>query len=193
MDPSLIRTSRFLSLILRHDPGRVGLTLGEGGWVGVDNLIAASRRAGVAMDRAVLERVVAENDKRRFALTPDGSHVRANQGHSVPVDLGLTAIEPPETLYHGTPTRFVPSILSVGIVAGRRVHVHLSADEQTAEAVGRRHGIPIVVRIASGRMHRAGHAFFLSENGVWLTESVPVPYLRVPGTVEPVGFSAGDL
>ena len=170
---ALVRISRFLSLVLRHDPGRVGLTLSEDGWVDVNDLIAAANRVGVNLDREMLERVVTENDKQRFALSPDGSRVRANQGHSVPVDLGLAPVTPPETLYHGTAAGAVPSILARGINAGSRVHVHLSADERTAEAVGRRHGRPVVLRVAAGRMHRAGHAFLLSANGVWLTASVP--------------------
>ncbi|HEX8299212.1 MAG TPA: RNA 2'-phosphotransferase [Rubricoccaceae bacterium] len=180
MAPSLVRVSRFLSLVLRHDPGRVGLTLDEGGWVSVDDLVAASRQTGVPLDRATLEEVVAENDKRRFALSADGARIRANQGHSVPVDLGLEPLEPPATLYHGTAARAVPSILERGIHAGQRVYVHLSADEQTAEAVGRRHGQPVVLHVAAGRMHREGHPFFRSENGVWLTAAVPARYLACP-------------
>ncbi|HEX8384643.1 MAG TPA: RNA 2'-phosphotransferase [Rubricoccaceae bacterium] len=181
MDRSLVRVSRFLSLVLRHDPGRVGLTLSPDGWAEVEDLVAAANRAGVPLDRATLDRVVAENDKQRFALSPDGGRVRANQGHSVPVDLGLAPLEPPEVLYHGTAARSVPSILAGGIHAGRRVHVHLSADERTAEAVGRRHGRPVVLRVAAGAMHRDGHTFHRSENGVWLTAAVPPAYVGVVG------------
>ena len=137
MDSSLTRTSRFLSLVLRHDPGRVGLALSAGGWVDVDDLIAAARRAGHAVDRELLERVVAENDKRRFALSADGARIQANQGHSVPVDLGLAPLVPPEVLYHGTSVRSVPSILERGIDAGLRVHVHLSADGRSGRTPAR--------------------------------------------------------
>ncbi len=181
MESSLVRASRFLSPVLRHDPGRFGLSLGEGGWVGVDDLLAASRRAGIPLDRATLNRVVAGNDKRRFALGPGGTCIRASRGHSVPVDLWLALLEPPEVLYHGTAACAVLSIMGHGIQAGKRVHVHLSSDEQTAEAVGRGHGRPVVLRVMSGRMYRAGHAFYQSANGVWLTETVPASYIQSQG------------
>jgi len=180
MDPSLVRISKFLSLVLRHDPGRIGIALDEAGWVGVDELIEAARRAGVEIDRAVLERVVAENDKRRFALSPDGGRIRASQGHSVAVDLGLRPQAPPAELFHGTAARFVESIRCEGLRAGKRTHVHLSADEATARKVGQRHGSPVVLRIAAGRMHQAGHEFVRSENGVWLTAAIPVEYVAFP-------------
>ena len=173
-----VRTSKFLSLVLRHDPGKVGLTLDPAGWVEVDALIAAAARGGVEIDRETLARVVAENDKQRFALSPDGRRIRASQGHSVEVDLGLEPRTPPERLYHGTASRFVDSIRASGLHAARRTHVHLSADEETARRVGARHGHPVVLPVAAGRMHRDGRLFFRSENGVWLTDAVPVEYIE---------------
>ena len=180
MDSALVRLSKFLSLVLRHAPERAGVTLDAAGWVDVDALVAGARRAGVALDRAALERVVRENDKQRFALSPDGRRVRASQGHSLTVDLGLAPEPPPDTLYHGTATRNVDAIRREGLRPGRRTHVHLSTDATTAAAVGQRHGRPVVLRVAAGAMHRAGHAFVRSANGVWLTGAVPPRYLAYP-------------
>jgi len=178
---TLVRLSKFLSLVLRHDPGRIGLTLDPAGWAEVDELIAAAARSGVEIDRETLARVVAENDKQRFALSPDGNRIRANQGHSVEVDLGLEPRTPPELLYHGTASRFVDSIRGSGLHAAGRMHVHLSPDEETARRVGQRHGAPVVLTIAAGRMHRDGRPFFLSANGVWLTNAVPAEYIVFEG------------
>jgi putative RNA 2'-phosphotransferase len=179
-DRSSTRVSRFLSRILRHAPHEAGLTLDEQGWVAVDDLLAACARAGVALDRAALARVVAENDKQRFAFSADGSRIRASQGHSVPVRLGLPPAQPPDILYHGTATRFVESIRREGLRAGSRTHVHLSADAETAVRVGARHGRPVVLRVDAGRMHAGGHEFTHSANGVWLTDSVPPGYIHFP-------------
>lgn len=180
MDRSLVSASKFLSLVLRHDPASIGITLDAAGWVDVDVLLAAMERAGKPLDRATLERVVAENDKRRFAFSEDGARIRASQGHSVAVELGLAPVEPPEELFHGTATRFVESIRAQGLRPGSRTHVHLSADEATARAVGTRHGKPAILRVASGAMHRDGHPFVRSENGVWLAREVPVRYITFP-------------
>lgn len=180
MDRALVRTSRFLSKVLRHAPESVGLRLDDAGWVDVAELLAAAARAGVPLDRPTLQRVVAENDKQRFALSADGVRIRASQGHSVPVELGLAPVAPPDVLFHGTADRNLESIRAQGLVPGRRTHVHLSADEATAVNVGRRHGRPVVLRIASGEMHRAGHAFFRSDNGVWLTDAVPPGHIVFP-------------
>lgn len=180
MDPSLVRASKFLSLVLRHRPEHIGITLDRAGWVAVDELLAAARRSGFALDRATLERVVAENDKRRFAFSPDGARIRASQGHSVDVDLGLAAQAPPEVLFHGTATRFLDSIRREGLRPGSRTHVHLSPDEDTARAVGRRHGSPVVLRVAAGDMHRDGLPLVRTDNGVWLAREVPVRYLALP-------------
>lgn len=180
MDARLVRTSKFLSKVLRHAPESVGLRLDDAGWVDVDDLLAAAVRAGVPLDRPTLQRVVAENGKQRFALSADGVRIRASQGHSVPVELGLAPVVPPDVLFHGTADRNLESIRAQGLVPGRRTHVHLSADEATAVNVGRRHGRPVVLRIQSGEMHRAGHPFFRSENGVWLTASVPPAHIHFP-------------
>ena len=180
MDPSLVRASKFLSLVLRHRPEHIGITLDPAGWVSVDELLAAARRSGFPLDRATLERVVAGNDKRRFAFSDDGARIRASQGHSVGVDLGLAAQAPPEVLFHGTATRFLDSIRREGLRPGSRTHVHLSADEATAHTVGRRHGSPVVLRVNAGDMHRDGHELVLAENGVWLAREVPARYLAFP-------------
>ncbi len=177
MDPTLVRASKFLSLVLRHRPEHVGITLDSAGWVAVDELLAAAQRTGFPLDRATLDRVVAENDKRRFAFSADRARIRASQGHSVGVDLGLEAQAPPDVLFHGTAARFLESIRSEGLKPGSRTHVHLSADEETARTVGRRHGSPVVLRVDAGAMHRDGHQFLCSENGVWLARAVPAVYL----------------
>lgn len=180
MDAGLVRTSSFLSKVLRHAPESVGLRLDEAGWVDVDDLLAAAARVGVPLDRPTLERVVAENDKKRFALSDDGLRIRASQGHSVAVELGLSPQEPPEVLFHGTADRNLDAIRAQGLIPGRRTHVHLSADEATAVNVGRRHGRPVVLRVQSGEMHRAGRPFFRSDNGVWLTAAVPPEHIHFP-------------
>lgn len=181
MDPKLVRLSKFLSLVLRHDPGTLGITLDSNGWVAVDELLSAAARAGKTITREQLDEVVATNDKKRFAFSPDGTRIRASQGHSVEVDLGLDPVEPPERLFHGTATRSVESIRAEGLVRQSRQHVHLSPDEETATRVGQRHGKPVVLIVRSGQMHRDGHAFYRSDNGVWLTASVPPEYLEIPG------------
>jgi putative RNA 2'-phosphotransferase len=177
MDPALVKTSKFLSLVLRHRPERIGLELTEDGWAKVSELLHLMTAAGHPLTRETLLRVVAENDKQRFAMSEDGSRIRASQGHSVEIDLALPPTDPPELLYHGTADRFVDSILEHGLLRGSRNHVHLSLDIETATRVGQRHGKPIVLTIAARSMQRAGHVFFLSENGVWLTEHVPCEYL----------------
>lgn len=178
MPRDLVRLSKFLSLVLRHRPERIGLTLDPGGWADVDELLHRARAARVDLTRAKLERVVRENDKQRFALSDDGARIRARQGHSIDVDLGLSPVEPPELLYHGTARRNVDSIRAEGLARKRRHHVHLSPDAVTAERVGRRHGQPVILTVEAGRMHADGHAFYLTGNGVWLTDTVPPEYLR---------------
>jgi putative RNA 2'-phosphotransferase len=173
----LVKTSKFLSLVLRHQPEKIGLKLDEAGWTPVDELLSRCRDHGVIITRDELREVVANNDKKRFSFNDDGLLIRANQGHSVEVDLGYEPALPPGILYHGTAERFLASIREQGLIKGRRHHVHLSADLETAEKVGRRHGKPVVIRVAAGRMHQDGIVFYLSANGVWLTEHIPVPYL----------------
>lgn len=178
MKDALVATSKFLSLVLRHRPDVIGITLDGEGWVSVEDLLAACAQHGRAISREQLDAVVRTNDKQRFAFSADGSRIRANQGHSVSVDLGLVPVEPPTLLYHGTVAPFLDSIRQDGLTKGKRHHVHLSVDAQTATKVGQRRGTPIVLVIESGRMFRDGHEFFLSENGVWLTDAVPPAYIR---------------
>jgi putative RNA 2'-phosphotransferase len=180
MDAQLISLSKFVSLVLRHQPQKYGLALDEHGWAQIDDLIAAAERAGVPLTRALLQQVVAQNDKQRFAISDDGRAIRARQGHSVSIDLGLVSHEPPPQLYHGTAERFLASIRDQGLLRRSRQHVHLSPDASTALKVGQRHGKPIVLTIQSGAMHADGFLFYLSENGVWLVDSVPVAYLVFP-------------
>ena len=177
------RVSKLLSLVLRHDPGRVGIELDAGGWALVERLLAALAEHGVRMTRADLQRLVRESDKQRFSLDTDRDRIRANQGHSVEVDLDLRPQAPPVRLFHGTPERNVATILRDGIARRGRHAVHLSADVDTATRVGARRGRPVVLEVDAAGMHRDGHVFTRSANGVWLTESVPAGYVRI---LEPV-------
>jgi len=175
-----IRTSKFLSLILRHEPERVGLTLGEAGWVGVDELLQAVNRHGLALTLDQLQHVVATSDKQRFALSEDGQRIRANQGHSVEVDLQYAPQTPPEILYHGTATRFLDGIRKNGLQRMQRHDVHLSAETKVTFQVGGRHGKPVLLTIRAGDMHRAGFVFRCSANGVWLVDHVPSQFIDFP-------------
>ncbi len=178
------QASKFLSLLLRHEPERIGIELDEAGWTDVDALLDALHAHGVDLTRAELDEIVRSSDKQRFALSPDGTRIRANQGHSVQVELGLPTLAPPEMLYHGTVDAALPGIRAQGLVKGQRHHVHLSADIETAKKVGGRRGKPIVLAIKAGEMHRAGHAFYRSENGVWLVDHVPVSFIELDDTVQ---------
>ena len=173
-----VRTSKFLSLHLRHQPQRLGLVLEPGGWVAVDDLLQAVARHGVRISRAELDEVVANSDKQRFSFDPSGRRIRANQGHSVAVDLELEPVEPPAVLYHGTGERSVPSIERDGLRKMRRQHVHLSPDVATAQRVGSRHGRPVVFEVDAAALHAAGCPFYRAVNGVWLVDAVPPRYLR---------------
>lgn len=174
----VVRTSKFLSLHLRHRPDRLGLVLEPGGWVRVDDLLAAAARVGFPITRAALADVVERNDKQRFSFDPSGTRIRANQGHSAPVDLQLEPAEPPAVLYHGTGAGAAASIERTGLRKMRRHHVHLSSDVPTARRVGARHGRPVVFAVEAAAMRAAGHVFFRSANGVWLVDAVPPTYLR---------------
>lgn len=171
------RISKFLSLILRHQPQKINLTLDEYGWTKVDELIQKSNDFGVKFSREELDEVVATNNKKRFSFNEDGTQIRANQGHSIKINLGYKAVEPPKTLFHGTATRFLEDIKKEGLKKMKRHHVHLSADQVTATSVGKRHGKLALLTIQSKAMHDAGYEFFVSENGVWLTDSVPVEFI----------------
>lgn len=178
MDKRHIEISKFLSYVLRHAPHSIGLTLDREGWVTLDALIASAGVAGRYLDAAVIHAVVAENDKQRFALSDDGRCIRAVQGHSTPaVDIRYVPVTPPDVLYHGTATRFLASIREEGLRPGRRHHVHLSPDIDTALTVGRRHGKPAVLRINALQMHQQGHVFFRADNGVWLSDPIPVCFM----------------
>jgi len=181
MDDRAVRISKFLSLVLRHQPEKIGLSLDQAGWASATRLIEAARLRGFDFTLEELQNVVSGNDKKRFSLSEDGLLIRANQGHSVKVELGYAPTAPPEILYHGTAERFLTSIKQQGLIKGKRHHVHLSADVDTATKVGRRHGKTVVLRIEAGLMHRDGFVFYLSANGVWLTEHAPIQYLS--GTV----------
>ncbi|MEM7327884.1 MAG: RNA 2'-phosphotransferase [Pseudomonadota bacterium] len=169
--------SKRLSYVLRHAPEQVGLTLGDGGWVLIDDLLSGFQRKGWAMNRAELEQVVKTNDKKRFTVSADGLRIRAAQGHSVKIKSDLETIAPPAVLYHGTAKRHLDSILREGLRPMSRQHVHLSLDVATAEKVGQRHGTPIVLCVASGKMAAADFEFFCADNGVWLTDEVPAEFL----------------
>ncbi|MEU6545636.1 RNA 2'-phosphotransferase [Streptomyces sp. NPDC046859] len=173
-----VKVSKYLSKHLRHQPQRIGLTLDEGGWVEIDTLIAAARAHGFPFTREELDHVVAANDKKRFAV--DGTRIRASQGHSVEVDLGLPAATPPPYLYHGTVAAHLDAIRAEGLRPMNRHDVHLSPDRDTATRVGARRGRPVVLSVDTGAMHRDGHVFHVSANGVWLTKAVPPEYLRFP-------------
>lgn len=178
MSGSSVKISKFLSLALRHQPARIGLVLDSAGWVGVSELLAACCQNGVNLSLERLKEVVRDNDKQRFSFSPDGLWIRANQGHSVEVNLGYTPTPPPNLLYHGTAERFLASIMEHGLIAGRRHHVHLSLEKETARAVGRRYGKPVVLEVASAEMSAAGYQFYVSDNGVWLADCVPAKYLQ---------------
>jgi putative RNA 2'-phosphotransferase len=169
--------SKRLNYVLRHRPDSVELELGDGGWVRVDDLLAALAINGEAVSQPVLERVVAENDKQRFEFSEDGLRIRARQGHSAEVDLGYQPATPPDALYHGTATHHLDSILQQGLVKGRRHHVHMSTNKETMIAVAIRHGKPVLLSIDAKRMHADGHEFFVTGNHVWLTDHVPPEYL----------------
>lgn len=181
MQNRTVKISKFLSLVLRHKPEEIGITLDAAGWVPVAELLNACHTRGFSIRREELEEVVSSNDKQRFAFSEDGLLIRASQGHSVAVQLEYQPLVPPPTLYHGTATRFVDSIKEQGLVKGKRHHVHLSSDEATAVKVGARHGKAVVLLIESLHMHKDGFLFYQSENGVWLTQQVPAAYIKFPG------------
>jgi putative RNA 2'-phosphotransferase len=169
-----IKISKFLSLVLRHQPETIGIDLDENGWTDVEELIKKSNNAGVQFNPEILKHVVDTNSKKRFSFNETFDKIRASQGHSVEVDLGYTATTPPEILYHGTAIKSVDSILISGLKKRDRHHVHLSSDIETAAKVGQRHGKAFVFEVFAGRMRHDKFEFYLSENGVWLTDNVPV-------------------
>lgn len=169
--------SKFLSYVLRHQPDAIGITLDSQGWVAIVDLLVAGATNGNHITREELDFVVRNNNKQRFAISDDGTRIRASQGHSTEVDLGYASSVPPPVLYHGTAVRNLPSIRTSGLLKGNRHHVHLSLDDATAAQVGGRHGRPVVLIVRAGAMSAVGYEFFLSANGVWLTEHVPTEFI----------------
>ncbi|WP_298208706.1 RNA 2'-phosphotransferase [Acidovorax sp.] len=178
---SLVTASKFLSLVLRHKPQTIGLTLDPAGWADVNELLLKAAQHKRPLPLELLQTVVETSDKKRFAFSSDGSKIRANQGHSIDVELGLPAANPPAVLYHGTAQRFLDSILAQGLTKQQRHHVHLTEDQATAVAVGSRYGHPVLLAIDARCMAEDGRVFFLAANGVWLTEQVPSSYVSVLG------------
>jgi putative RNA 2'-phosphotransferase len=176
------RTSKFLSLVLRHEPETAGITLDSAGWAEVDALLKGCAKAGRTITRVQLDHVVATNSKKRFEFSSGGTRIRASQGHSVDVDLAYEAKVPPDILYHGTATRFLAAIRAEGLRKIARHHVHLSAETAVTTQVGARHGKPALLTIRAGEMQRAGWQFFQSTNGVWLVDAVPSQFIEFPET-----------
>ena len=170
-----------MSLILRHSPETIGLRLDNEGWADIEELISSANAKGHDFSRELLLEVVATSDNQRFAINDNGTKSRANQGHSIPVELKLEPQVPPSHLFHGTATRFEASIRKDGLLRGTRQYVHLSSSAEVAATVGARHGRPLVLSILAEQMHHDGIAFYFSENGVWLTVSVPVKYIKFEG------------
>lgn len=177
-EKDLKKVSKSLSYVLRHRPDTVGLELGNGGWVGVDELVSAFQTAGKRMSHELLEVVVANNDKQRFEYSEDRLQIRARQGHSTEVDLGYQPATPPDVLYHGTATKNLESIQQKGLIKGRRHHVHMSTNKETMLDVARRHGKPVLLAIDAKQMLADGHEFFVTGNKVWLTDHVPPEYVE---------------
>lgn len=178
MDKNLVKYSKRISKALRHKPESLGLVLDEHGWADVDQLIKSLSNNG-AFSMETLETIVRENDKKRFSFNEDKTKIRANQGHTILVDVELEQKEPPEILYHGTGEQYKEVIANEGIKSMNRLYVHLSANIETAVRVGKRHGKPYVFTVRSGQMYRDGYYFLLSVNGVWLTDKVPPQYLEM--------------
>ena len=179
MSKLLNDTSKFLSFVLRHEPQAIGITLDSEGWADISALIDGANKSGKSMDRDLLQQVVETSDKKRFSISEDGLRIRAAQGHSTnSVAISYPEKVPPKFLYHGTATRFLESIQQGGLKPQERQHVHLSEDEHTAIAVGQRYGKPAVLKIEALQMYRQGSKFLQAENGVWLTESVPTPFIN---------------
>lgn len=171
------RISKFLSLLLRHQPDKLNIQLDAQGWTDVDELLRKINLEAFSLDRHTLERVVSENDKQRFAFNPDHTKIRASQGHSIEIELDYAPTDPPEVLYHGTTSAVLDQIKKEGLKKRKRHHVHLSQNRETALNVGKRHGLPVILTIQAGSMHRVGHVFYCSANGVWLTESVAPEFI----------------
>lgn len=177
-EKQLKRVSKLMSLILRHKPETINAELDVNGWLSIDELVNGINKKGIRLDKIGLKKVVELNDKKRFIISPDELLIRANQGHSIHVDLELKALEPPKILYHGTVEKFLQTIEKEGLSRMNRQHVHLSADRETAVKVGSRRGNPIILVVKAEEMHKDGITFYQSENGVWLTDSVGAKYIE---------------
>ncbi len=177
-NPRLVKISKYLSKHLRHQPEQIGLVLGVGGWVSVEELLSACEKHSFPITRLELDEVVVNNDKKRFSFDATNTQIRANQGHSIEIDLQLEPAIPPAILYHGTSDQVVPSILDQGIGKMSRHHVHLSTEISIARNVGARHGRPVVFAVDTAKMHQDGYIFYCSDNGVWLVDHVPAEYLQ---------------
>ena len=177
-EKQITHLSKFLSLVLRHQPETIGIELDQNGWTDVDTLIKKSGSCGIKLDQETLKHIVATNSKKRFAFNDTFDRIRASQGHSIEIELGYTSQKPPEILYHGTGEKSVQSILDTGLEKRNRQQVHLSADVETAIKVGQRHGKPFVFKVLAEQMYNDKFEFFISDNGVWLTDNVPAKYLK---------------
>lgn len=178
MKPELIKISKFLSLILRHKPESIGVTMSPHGWVKINELIKAAQKHKIYLSKTLIDEIIKTNDKQRFTYSSDGESIRANQGHSINIELQLEPTKPPDSLYHGTIIRFLENIRKKGLLKMNRQHVHLSLKKKTAYDVGKRHGKPIILTIDAQRMTQDGYDFYLSKNCVWLTKHVPPQYLQ---------------
>ncbi len=178
MRKELKTKSKFMSLVLRHDPSAAGIELDENGRVNIEEFLNGAEQKGFPLSRAELDEIVETNEKKRFAVSDDSLRIRANQGHSIKVELGLKEISPPDVLYHGTAIKYRDSIMESGLIKGKRHHVHLSSDLETARSVGMRHGRLLIFRIKTRKMEEEGFKFYRTENGVWLVDHVPVVYLE---------------
>lgn len=174
----LDKLSVFISLVLRHKPDVAGIALDEHGWANVEELIGGINSTGRKMDMKILEEIVRTDCKQRYSFNKDKKLIRANQGHSIPVDVELKEKKPPEFLYHGTADRFIKAIMEEGLKPMSRLYVHLSKDIETANKVGKRHGNPVILKVYSGQMYQDGIKFYLSENDVWLVSKVDVKYIE---------------
>lgn len=181
---NLTKVSKFISMILRHKPEAIGITLDEHGWAVVEDLIDGVSENYPGFNKEMLEEIVRTDEKQRYSFNGDHDLIRANQGHSIPVDVELEQVEPPEYLYHGTATKYMHSIYKQGLIPKSRLYVHISDSPNKAYEVGKRHGKPVIFRIRSGDMHKDGFIFYRSANGVWLTERVPVEYLETMFAVD---------
>ena len=176
---NLDKMGRFISFILRHHPETIGIELDEHGWANVEELLFGINNNGRIIDMELLEEIVRTDQKQRYSFNEDKTLIRANQGHSIPVNVELEEMQPPQVLYHGTASRFLDSIMQDGLKPMSRLYVHLSSSIETAKVVGARHGAPVILKINTSQMQEDGMKFYLSKNGVWLTNNIPTKYIEI--------------